>query len=252
MYPTLFNIGPLGIHTYGLFVALGFIAGFKVLLNYANEIGIPQQKIESFVMWVFIFSIAGARLFYVLISFAEFRYNLFDIFKVWQGGLVFSGGLLAGATAAVVFIKRNRLPLAKLADASVVALSIGQALGRVGCFFAGCCYGKQCDRWFGVKFPENSLAPSGIKLIPSQLVSALILALIFLVLSYYYRRKHTGGQVFALYLVLYSLKRFFVEYLRGDFRGNEIIGFTPTQVISAVLLVGGIYLWKKLSLKKTE
>jgi len=250
MYPTLFKIGPIGIHTYGLFVALGFFAGFKLLLSYAKKLDIPSPKIESLVLWVFVFSIIGARLFYGIFSFAEFENNFLDIFKLWQGGLVFSGGFAGGIIAAVVFIARNKLPLAVLSDAAAIALALGQAIGRIGCFFSGCCYGKHCDLWFGVKFPENSLAPSGIKLIPTQLISSLLLFLIFAVLSYFYKKKKNDGQVFALYLILYSVKRFFLEFLRGDFRGNEAFGLTPTQIISFVMLLAGVYLWKRLLSKK--
>jgi len=251
MYPTLINIGSIGIHTYGLFVALGFFAGFKLLLSYAKKLDIPSLKIESLVLWIFVFSIIGARLFYVLFSFNEFKDNFWNIFKLWQGGLFFSGGLVGGIIAAVIFIPKNKMPFAKLTDVLALALTLGQAIGRIGCFFAGCCYGKQCDSWFGVKFPENSLAPSGIKLIPSQIISSLLLFLIFAVLSYFYKRKKNDGQIVALYLVLYSVKRFFVEYLRGDFRGNELFGLTPTQIISSVMLITGVYLWKKLLQKKT-
>lgn len=252
MYPTLFHIGPLVIHTYGVFVAIGFIAGFKVLLNYTERIGIPAQKVESLVMWIFIFSIIGARLFYVVLTFGDFRYSPLDAFKIWQGGLFFSGGAAGGFAAAAVYISRNKLPLAKLADAGSVALALGQAIGRIGCFFAGCCYGVECDCWCGMKFPENSLAPSGVKLIPTQVISSLLLFLIFFVLAGYNRRKKTDGQVCALYLVLYGVKRFCIEFLRGDFRGRAVLGLTPTQYIALAMFAGGIFSWKKLSSKKTS
>ncbi len=251
MHPTLFHIGPLTVHTYGVFVAIGFVAGFKVLLNYTGKIGLPEQKIESLVMWIFLFSILGARLFYVIFSFREFANNPLDALKIWEGGLFFSGGLAGGFSAAAVYIARNKFPLAKLADAGSVALALGQAIGRLGCFFAGCCYGAECQGWFGVEFPDGSLAPSGVKLIPTQLISSLLLFLIFFILAGFYGKKKYDGRVCALYLILYGVKRFSVEFLRGDFRGNSVFGLTPTQFISLAMLAGGIILWKKLSLKKT-
>ncbi|MFA5780136.1 MAG: prolipoprotein diacylglyceryl transferase [Elusimicrobiota bacterium] len=252
MHPTLFKIGFLEIHTYGVFVALGFFVGFKMLLFYGKKSSFSPALIETLTFWVFIFSLIGARLFYVLISWQEFAGNPSDIFKIWQGGLVFWGGFLGGAITGIIFSIKNKMPLWKLADVFAPALAIGHALGRIGCFFAGCCYGKKTDSFLGVVFPENCLAPTGVKLIPAQLLSSGLLSILFLILVIFWKRKKFDGQIFLIYSVLFSVGRFFIEFLRGDFRGNLILGITPTQIISVTIFIVSIIVWKKLYRTKTK
>lgn len=247
MYPTLLKIGFLEIHTYGVFVALGFFAAFKLLLFYGKKSSFPPALIETLAFLVFIFSLFGARLFYVLISWREFAGSPSDIFKIWQGGLVFWGGFLGGALTGIIFSIKNKMPLWKLADVFAPAMAIGHALGRIGCFFAGCCYGKNTESFLGVVFPENCLAPAGIKLLPTQLLSSILLFTLFLILVIFWKRKKFDGQIFFTYTVLFSAGRFLIEFLRGDFRGNLILGITPTQVVSVlVFIVSVIIILKKL------
>ncbi|MEW6557559.1 MAG: prolipoprotein diacylglyceryl transferase [Elusimicrobiota bacterium] len=252
MYPTLFKIGFLEIHTYGVFVALGFFVGFNILLYYAKKSNIPSSIVESLTFLVFIFSLVGARLFYVLISFDDYRTNLLDILKLWQGGLVFWGGFLAGGLSVIIFSLKKKLLFWQVADIFAPALAIGQAIGRLGCFFAGCCYGKPTDSFLGVIFPENCLAPAGEKLLPTQLISSILLFLLFLILRTLWNRKKFDGQIFLVYAILFSAGRFFVEFLRGDFRGNFIFGITPTQILSILVFIVSIVIWKKLSRLKTK
>mgnify|MGYP001609334928 CR=1 FL=1 len=249
MHPTLFKIGFLEIHTYGVFVALGFFVGFKMLLFYGKKSSFSPALIETLTFWVFIFSLIGARLFYVLISWQEFASNPLDIFKIWQGGLVFWGGFLAGALTVIIFSIKNKMPLWKLADVFAPALAIGHALGRIGCFFAGCCYGKNTDSFLGVVFPENCLAPTGIKLIPTQILSSILLFILFLILVIFWKRKKFNGQIFLIYTVFFSVGRFFMEFLRGDFRGNLILGITPTQIVSVLIFIISISFYSNFSRK---
>ncbi|MBI5573200.1 MAG: prolipoprotein diacylglyceryl transferase [Elusimicrobia bacterium] len=252
MYPTLFKIGFLEIHTYGVFVALGFFVGFRTLLFYGRKSNISSEIIESLTFLVFIFSLIGARFFYVLISWQEFADNPLDILKIWQGGLVFWGGFLGGAITGIIFSLKHKIPLWKLADVFAPALAIGHALGRIGCFFAGCCYGRITDSFLGVVFPENCLAPTGIKLIPTQILSSGLLFILFLILVIFWKRKKFDGQIFLTYTVLFSAGRFLIEFLRGDFRGNLILGITPTQIVSIMIFIVSIIAWKKLSRTKKE
>jgi len=248
MFPTLFKLGPVEIHTYGVFVALGFFIGFKVLLYYGKKINISASLIESLTFLVFIFSIIGARIFYVLISWGEFRDNFLDVFKVWQGGLVFWGGFLGGALTVIIFALKNKISIWKMGDAFAPALAIGHALGRIGCFFAGCCYGKPNDSFFGVLFPKESLAPCDVKRLPTQLISAVLLLILFFILKYFWNKKRFDGQVMLVYVILYSLGRFFIEFFRGDFRGYMILGITPTQIVAIIVFViSFVFYYKKVS-----
>ena len=252
MHPTLLKIGFLEIHTYGVFVALGFFAAFKLLLFYGKKSDFSLTLIETLTFLVFIFSLLGARLFYVLISWQEFAGNPSDIFKIWQGGLVFWGGFLGGAITVIIFSIKHKMPFWKLADIFAPALAIGHSIGRLGCFSAGCCYGKETNSFFGVVFPENCLAPAGIKLIPTQLISSILLFLLFLILIVLWKRKKFDGQIFLIYSVLFSAGRFLIEFLRGDFRGNLILGITPTQIVSITIFIVSIIVWKKLSRTEKE
>ncbi|MFH1540968.1 MAG: prolipoprotein diacylglyceryl transferase [Elusimicrobiota bacterium] len=246
MYPILFKIGFVKIHTYGVFVALGFFIGFKILLFYSKKSSFSLDLIEKLTFLVFIFSLVGARLFYVLISWQEFVNTPLDIFKIWHGGLVFWGGFLGGGLTVIIFSTKHKMAFWKLADVFAVALIIGHALGRIGCFFAGCCYGRQTDSFFGIVFPENCLAPEGIKLIPVQLIGSVSLFLLFLFLLIFWKRKRFDGQIFLIYTISFSCGRFFIEFLRDDFRGNTILGVTPTQIVSVVIFIISITIWKKL------
>lgn len=252
MYPTLFKIGFLEIHTYGVFVAIGFFIGFQVLLGYAKKSRIPEAAVESLTFLVLLISIIGARLFYVLISFREFTGNPVDILKIWQGGLVFSGGFLAGAGTVIIFSIKRKIPVWKMVDIFAPALAVGHSLGRIGCFFAGCCCGQPTGSFLGVVFPEQSLVPyelCGVKLVPLQLISAVLLFILFLILKFLWSRKRFDGQIFLIYAVLYSAGRFFIEFLRGDFRGNLIFGITPTQIVAVLVFVTGAVLLGYFSVK---
>ncbi|MDD5686412.1 MAG: prolipoprotein diacylglyceryl transferase [Elusimicrobia bacterium] len=249
MFPTLLKIGFIEIHTYGVFVAIGFFVGFKTLLFYGKKSSFSPELIEKLTFLVFIFSLLGARLFYVLISFDEFKANPLDILKIWQGGLVFWGGFLGGTITVIIISLKNKIYIWKTGDVFAPALAIGHAFGRIGCFFAGCCYGKPTDSFIGVVFPENCLAPSGIKLVPAQLFSSGLLFVLFIILTILWKRKKFDGQISFTYLILFSMGRFFIEFLRGDFRGNIILGITPTQIIAILILTISIIFYYKLSRK---
>jgi phosphatidylglycerol:prolipoprotein diacylglycerol transferase len=182
-------------------------------------------------------AIVGSRLFYVATTFETFAEKPLDIFKIWQGGLVFYGGFIAAALTAVLYLKKRKLPFLATADAVAPALAFGQFLGRLGCFFAGCCYGKICDLPWAVTFrnPE-SLAPINIPLHPTQLYSAFNNLAIFAILSFWSGRKKFNGQIFFLYIFLYGVTRSFLELFRDDFRGVVFNGvLSPSQAIGLAL-----------------
>jgi phosphatidylglycerol:prolipoprotein diacylglycerol transferase len=188
----------------------------------------------------------GARLFYVLLNLAYFREHPLEIFAFWRGGLVFYGGFLVAAAAGVWFTRRHEYSIATVADCLAPALAVGQAVGRWGCFFAGCCYGKPTSLPWAVKFTDPaSLAPLGIELHPVQLYesigSLLIGVMLWLQVT---RRNQEPGQVFWTYVLLYGSLRFALEFVRGDDRGPALGGLFPSQLIAlgAVLLSASILL----------
>ncbi|MCK9583111.1 MAG: prolipoprotein diacylglyceryl transferase [Endomicrobiales bacterium] len=245
MHPILFNLFGITIHTYGLLVALGLVAGTIYFTNRAKLIGVNEQKAIDLVFYTVLFGFIGARLLYVLLNISYFASNPVDIFKVWEGGLVFFGGLIGGAAAWLVFISKNKMGnVWALADILAPSLVLAHFFGRIGCFFAGCCYGSSANGPLCVTFSDkNSLAPIGIPLLPTQLFEAALLMFLFVFLHLYSKGVRTAGKVLALYIVIYGTGRFVIEFFRGDERGAFLLGLSPAQVISFVLIGLGIYIW---------
>jgi phosphatidylglycerol:prolipoprotein diacylglycerol transferase len=242
MFPDLFTVGPVTVHTYGLFVALGFGAAIAITVKIGKEQGISPQQIMDMAFVMILWAIVGSRLLYVFMNFSYFRDHPLDAFKIWKGGLVFSGGLIAVAPAMVWYLRRHHLSFWATGDLWAPALALGQALGRIGCFMAGCCFGKPSDLPWAVAFTHsNTLAPPNIPLHPTQLYSFLAGVGVFLVLMLLRRRRKFEGQVFVWYLILHSTARLFVERFRADDRG-----FVPgtdmslTQMIAILILISSI------------
>jgi len=239
MFPDLFSIGPLTVHTYGLFVALGFVSGILVTVKLGKEDGFPPQQVMDMAFIMILWAIVGSRLLYILINFSYYRAHPLDALKIWEGGLVFSGGLVAVAVAMAWYLRRRRLPFWKVGDLWAPALALGQAVGRMGCFMAGCCYGRPTDLPWGIVFSHpHTLAPPNIPLHPTQLYSSFGGFAIFFVLLFLHGKRKFEGQVFLWYLILHSTFRLFVERFRGDERGllpgTEM---TLTQLLATVILI---------------
>lgn len=242
MFPDLFSIGPLTVHTYGLFVALGFAAGIAVTVKLGKDRNIPAQQVMDMAFVMIFWAIVGSRLLYVFMNVSYFRDHPLDALKIWQGGLVFSGGVLAAAPAIAWYLRRRPLSFWAAGDLWAPALSLGQAVGRIGCFMAGCCYGKPTELPWGAVFTHpHSLAPPGVALHPTQLYSALAGFAIFAVLLFLYNRRRFQGQVFVWYLILHSNARLLMERFRADDRGF-IPGteMTLTQLVAFFILVAAI------------
>jgi phosphatidylglycerol:prolipoprotein diacylglycerol transferase len=226
MHPILLQIGSLKLYTYGLFVALGFITAIWFTKRNAKFYGVPDQIVSDLFFTVLISALAGARILYILINLDAYKNNLLDVFKIWNGGLVFFGGFLGGALGAIIFLRIKKMDIWKTADVIAPGLALGHSVGRFGCFFAGCCYGKTCDLPIALTFTNpDSLAPLNVPLHPTQLYMIASNFVLFLILLAIQRRKSFNGIVFLSYIMLYSLFRSIIEFFRGDFRGNFIFDF---------------------------
>lgn len=251
MYPILFKIGPVTLHTYGVFVALGFIVGIALALHLGGKQGIAKEKILDIGFYTLISAIVGSRVFFVLIEYEYFIKNPLDIFKLWEGGLVFFGGLLFAILVLLIYFKKNALPLGKTSDLFAPSIAIGHAIGRLGCFSAGCCYGKPTDLPWGVTFADpHTLAIRGIPLHPTQLYESFAEFGIFIFLMFLRKHKRFDGQVIWMYVLMYSIARFIIEFFRGDpARAFIYNGFSVAQGISVILFLTSVIsillLWKK-------
>ncbi|MBW1740252.1 MAG: prolipoprotein diacylglyceryl transferase [Deltaproteobacteria bacterium] len=220
MYPVLFHVGPFTLHTYGIFIAMAFLSAIALALREARRVGEDANKILDLCFYVLIAAIVGSRILYVLINWSTFRHDPFEIVRIWHGGLVFYGGFIGALITALWYIRRKGLPILKTADIMAPSIAFGQFVGRIGCFFAGCCYGRNCDLPWAVTFTHpESLAPKGVPLHPTQLYSSLNGLLIFLVLKRLMRNKGFEGQIFWTYVFLYAVTRSILEHFRGDDRG---------------------------------
>jgi phosphatidylglycerol:prolipoprotein diacylglycerol transferase len=250
MYPLLFRLGGLTVYAYGFFLALGFIFGLVLAISKAQKEGLPFERIIDLFFLTVFSAILGSRALFVVINFDLYRENPLDMFKLWEGGLVFYGGLVLAAAVAILYLKIRRLPIWKLADLFSPPISLGLFFGRIGCFFAGCCYGKETSLPWGVIFTDrNSLAPLNVFLHPTQLYDAASGLGIFFFLIWWERRKSFNGQVFWLFLLLYSCSRFFIEILRGDPRGFMFNGLLSTSQGLGIFLAA-LSLFMLLYLKK--
>ncbi len=234
MYPILIEFGFFKIFTYGLLVATGCLFAILLASSRAEKEGLDSQKVLDLCFYVMVSALLGARLLYVIVEYRYFLASPLEIFKFWKGGLVFYGGLILGVLISLWYLKRNQMPMWKTADLLAPSIALGQSIGRWGCFFAGCCYGKKTDVAWGITFTDpRSLAPLEISLHPTQVYLSLNAVFIFIFLMWLSKRKVFDGQILWSYGILYSIGRFLIEYFRGDDRG-----FPVEQVLSTSQFVG--------------
>lgn len=259
MFPQLFHIGHFAAPTYGFLVSLGVFLGLWISVRNSQRQGIDPDKAWNFGVLIVLCGIAGAKILYVINEWSSFSANPREIFtfNTLQAGGVFSGGLIAALLAAAWYIRRHNMPALATCDAFSPGLALGHAIGRLGCFAAGCCFGKETNHFWGVTF-TNPLAaeitgtPLGKSLHPTQLYEFVIELANFFLLMWMLKRKKFDGQVFAAYLMIYGVARYFVEFVRGDPGRGSVLGgvMTGTQLISIGLVVlGGIIWWVRPSLK---
>lgn len=242
MHPILIDLGFANIHTYGLFVALGFLAAVGWTWLEAGRAGLDRQVLPDAALWILVGAVLGARLFFVVLDPDRFLANPLAALMFWKGGLVFSGGVIGGTALGVMYGIRRGQPIYRWMDCIAPSVALGQALGRLGCFFAGCCYGLPTNHPWGVTFTDPlCLAPTGVSLHPTQLYHAGAVFTIFLVLWAVRDRFAVPGRRTGLFLVLFSMARVVIEQFRNDFRG-DLYWVTPTQAVALAFFLAGMYL----------
>ncbi len=254
MHPIAFDFGGFAIHWYGIFLALGMLAGVWTAARRCVLDHLQPTVVTDLAPWLVGGVIVGARTLYVITYWdAQFAGQPFwHIFNLRSGGLVFYGGLIGAVTATYAYLKIKRLPVWKVADAMAPSIALGHSIGRIGCLMFGCCFGRTCDLPWAIQFPEGHPTHPNY-LHPTQIYESLLNFALYLGLAWLYRRKKFDGQVFGMYLVVYALVRSFVELFRGDYSANQYVGgwFTPAHWVSLGILVGGmILLWRLASAKK--
>jgi phosphatidylglycerol:prolipoprotein diacylglycerol transferase len=251
MHPQLLRLEFFTIHSYGLLVALAFLVGLQVAAKLARRAGLDPDAVSSVAIASAIGGIVGAKLFLIFNDFSYYRENPRQIFSLatLQAAGVFYGGLLVALAVAFWQMRRRQLQALPSADVFAPAAALGLAFGRVGCFLAGCCWGKPTSLPWAVTFSDPAArelvgVPLGTPLHPTQLYEAAAEALIFLILWRRFFQPHREGAILGLYLVLYSCFRFLVEFLRDPAQRSFPFGgaLSSTQWVAAVLVALGVYL----------
>jgi phosphatidylglycerol:prolipoprotein diacylglycerol transferase len=235
------QIGSLNIHLYGLMMGIGFISAY-ILTDYrGKKKGLDTDVIFGILWGAVIGGMLGARLLYYIVELPSIIKNPSLLWDFGTGYVVY-GGIIGGVIVNYMYCKIKKVHFMEYFDLVMPAVSLAQGFGRIGCFFAGCCYGRETELPFGIVFHNSEIAPNGVKLIPTQLISSAGDFLFAFILMAYAKRKPQDGKVAAMYLFLYSIGRFIIEFFRNDYRGS--IGFLSTsQIISLLIFALGIVLY---------
>ena len=237
MKTDLFHIGKFVIHGYGLMIGIGFVLALLVGEYRAKKMGMKEEALIDIAIIAGVSGFLGAKLLYIIVSFKDFIEDPIGV--LGSSGFVVYGGLIAGVLCNLIYVKIKKLSFLEYFDLVMPEIALAQGFGRIGCFLAGCCYGKETSAWYGVTFPADCLAPAGVSLIPTQLFSAagdFIFAIILFILqrTLYKKKKKTSGIVTAVYLMLYAVGRFLIEFLRNDPRGA--VGVLSTSQFIAIFM----------------
>jgi len=249
MHPILFHIGTtIPVYSYGLLIALGAIAGVAYMaVRGKDEMGLSFDQANSLFLFIFIAAFVGGKVF---LFFENIRFYSQDPLKLLTGsGFVFYGSFLFAIPTMLLFFRKHRLPTYAMLDVMAVTTCLVHIFGRMGCFLAGCCYGKPTHSIFGVRFTNEAsqARPLMTPLHPSQLYEAVYIFFVMLILLSLRKRRKFYGQLFLLYMLLYAFGRFFLEYLRGDsargFVVDNYISHSQFVAMLILLTVGFVY-WK--------
>ncbi|MEO0026444.1 MAG: prolipoprotein diacylglyceryl transferase [candidate division WOR-3 bacterium] len=249
MLPVLIRIGNFQLYSYGVMLFISFVLGIMIVERRAKRFGVEPKRITDLALWVLLAVVLGSRLFYVAFHWDEFRNDLVGIIRFWGNppglsGLMFYGGFLGAFIAGLVFVWLNRLPLLKMLDAVAPALVLGEGFTRIGCFLNGCCFGKPTTCPLGMVFPAGSAAGAQFPnqaIHPTQLYSSLAGFVLFGVALLLERRKLKSGVLFGIILLLYSLFRFGIDFVRyyedaANFWGNQAVAL-GLSLLGLVLIV---------------
>jgi len=266
MHPRLFtlpafdlfghNVGPLALPTYGILLVLGMLAGLWVVTRQARKAGLVPEVITDMAVYAIIAGLIGAKVLLLIVEWPYYSRNPRDLLSLFQSGGVFYGGLLGAIPVAFWYARRHQLDGWKTADVLAPGVVLGQAVGRLGCFMAGCCYGKPADVPWAVTFRDlyanrNVGTPLDTPLHPTQIYESLACFLIFAFLLWMAPRKKFHGQVVLAYVFLYAVARFIVEMYRGDAVRGFVLGgrLSTSQFIAVIMAVAAAlvlpYLWRR-------
>ncbi len=215
MHNDWFTIGPVTVHGYGVMIAIGILAAFFVGERQAKKYGLNPEMVDDLVFVCLISGFLGAKILYCLTNFSSFIANPVGMLFTMDGWVVY-GGIIGGILGAYAWCRHKKESFTAYANMLFPCVALAQGFGRIGCFFAGCCYGKETTSSLGITFSNSSFAPNNVTLIPTQLIMSLGDFLLFAILFQAYKNEKYRNDVTGLYLMLYSAGRFIIEFMRGD------------------------------------
>jgi phosphatidylglycerol:prolipoprotein diacylglycerol transferase len=261
MFPVLFHIGSFAVTTFGLMMFLAFISGAWIGGKQLERYGLPSEYMWDLLAWCAVSGIIGAKLYYLALHWPQVQADPWGMIKS-RGGLVWYGGLIGGVIAFGIQVRKKKLPIATMYDGAAPAIALAYAVGRIGCFLVGDDYGRYTTSWVGVIFPEGAAPPSRaselraagdiipagipdstlVPVHPTQLYEVALALGILAILWHIGKRRHKTGQLFAAFLFLYSIERFFIEFVRAKL-DRYLFGLSTSQIISIFLFFGAAALW---------
>lgn len=238
----LLTIGPITIYGYGLMIAIGIIAAYLTGEYRAKKHGLEADHVFNYVIWCVLGGFLGSKILYFITDIKNIIADPSRVLDIADGWVVY-GGIIGGIFAAMLYSKIKNLKFLAYFDLLIPSVALAQGFGRIGCFLAGCCYGMETDSPIGIIFHDSHYAPNGVSLMPTQLISSGLDFLHFLVLIWFAKRKKADGQVGAMYLILYSIGRFVLEFFRGDLIRGSVGSLSTSQFISIFTVIAGIVLF---------
>src|SRR3954451_21386047 len=255
MHPILLDLGPATIYTYGVLLAAAYLLGLKLAMARAHARGLDSARVLDLGIYIIISALLGAKLLLVVTDFRTFVNDPSELITLARSGGVFYGGLILAVSVALWYIRKIGLPLWTTCDVFAPGIALGHVIGRFGCLFAGCCYGREAHLPWAITFHDpfaaaNVGTPLGVPLHPTQIYEAAAEFLILMVLLGFERKgRNFAGRTFWLYMALYGVSRFIIEFFRGDERGTVFM-FSTSQFISVVLVPLALVMLVVLSRQK--
>jgi len=251
MHPVLFELGGFKIYSYGFMIAVGATAGIAYMtLQGKKELGLTFDKANSLFLWIFLAALVGGKVFLFFEDPSGYLQRPSGLFK--GNGFVFYGSFLFAIPTMFWFFKKEGLDSYKMLDIMAITTCLVHMFGRLGCFLAGCCYGKPTDSWLGIIFsdPLCSAQPKGVPLHPTQLYESAYIFLVLIFLLAIRDRRKFNGQLFLLYLAFYAAGRMVIELFRGDEVRGWIFGIiSHSQLIALAILLAVLLIYRKWSIQ---
>ena len=247
MHPELIHIGSFALPSYGVMMALGFLAALWLLRRRAPAFGVEPDAASDIGIWILLSGLVGAKLLLVIVEWPQYVRSWDGLKDLARAGGVFYGGLIGAIVGTVILLRKRGIPFFTFADNAAPSVALGQCLGRVGCLLAGCCWGRHCELPWAITFSdpkasENVGVPLGVPLHPTQVYEA-VGTLVLCVLLIVFERRRYSGETFVRYLFGYAILRFTIEIFRGDPRGSVFGAMSTSQFIALGLAAAAAAIW---------